>query len=326
MGGWWNNWREWMVSHPVSCKWVVCATELVFEAWCCTSKFCSCCTDLNQLVWGNPVAKHRGASLDGISRFYFVASCLPATLLCDIIKAKHFNIGISLPAFGISLLRGSQGQSSRIRIRRYELFRQQTGEYDLTKHAGTFSHSFFPFFGPSFLFFCFSGGNALQKRKAGCLGAANYSSRSKRTLVVVASMWWIEEVEKGGTTASYGILLFSLTTPLRNQGCRKEPWERLIAGLASPSSLPGPVAIDNSLLLTLSIGLLSARRLMALAIDIFAIQLCIIVRIHTPYEKRLNSPCIQDERTRESRVSSRIPETWNGLWDTSCGVAASQRQ
>lgn len=75
---------------------------------------------------------------------------------------------------------------------------------DLTKHAGTFSHSFFPFFGPSFLFFCFSGGNALQKRKAGCLGAANYSSRSKRTLVVVASMWWIEEVEKGGTTASYG--------------------------------------------------------------------------------------------------------------------------
>lgn len=51
-----------------------------FEAWCCTSKFCSCCTDLNQLVWGNPVAKHRGASLDGIgiSRFYFVAhACLP---------------------------------------------------------------------------------------------------------------------------------------------------------------------------------------------------------------------------------------------------------
>lgn len=54
---------------------------------------------------------------------------------------------------------------------------------------------------------------------------------------------------------------------------------------------------------------------MALAIDIFAIQLCIIVRIHTPYEKRLNSPCIQDERTRESRDSSRIPETWNGLWE-----------
>lgn len=86
-----NGWS----SHPVSCKWVVCATELVFEAWCCTSKFCPCCTDLNQLVWGNPVAKHRGASLDGISRFYFVASCLPTTLLCDLIKAKYFNIGNS---------------------------------------------------------------------------------------------------------------------------------------------------------------------------------------------------------------------------------------
>lgn len=86
-------------------------------------------------------------------------------------------------------------QSSRIRIRHYELFRQQTGEYDLTKHAETFPHSFFPFFGPSFLFFfCFSGGNALQKRTAGCLGATNYSSGSKRTLVV-ASMWWTEEVE-----------------------------------------------------------------------------------------------------------------------------------
>lgn len=166
MGGWWNNWREWMVSHPVSCKWVVCATELVFEAWCCTSKFCSCCTDLNQLVWGNPVAKHRGASLDGISRFYFVASCLPATLLCDIIKAKHFNIGIFLPAFGILLLRGSQGQSSRIRIRRYELFRQQTGKYDLTKHAGTFSHSFFPFFGPSFLFFLLFRRQCLAKAQS----------------------------------------------------------------------------------------------------------------------------------------------------------------
>ena len=69
-----------------------------------------------------------------------------------------------------------------------------------------------------------------------------------------------------------------------------------------PSSLPGPVVTDNSLLLTLSIGLLSARRLMASAIVIFAIQLCIIVRIHTPYEKRLNSPCIQDERARGSRV------------------------
>lgn len=54
------------------------ATELVFEAWCCTSNFCPCCTDLNQLVWGNPVGKHRGASLDGISGFYFVAphACL----------------------------------------------------------------------------------------------------------------------------------------------------------------------------------------------------------------------------------------------------------
>lgn len=27
------------------------------------------------------------------------------------------------------------------------------------------------------------------------------------------------------------------TTPLRNQGCRKEPWERLIAALVPASSL-----------------------------------------------------------------------------------------
>lgn len=78
-----------------------------------------------------------------------------------------------------------QGQSSRIRIRRYELFRQQTGESDLTKHAGTFSHSFFPFFGPSFLFFCFSGGNALQKRKAGCLGSSELQVRG-----VNERSWW----------------------------------------------------------------------------------------------------------------------------------------
>lgn len=141
-----------------------------------------------------------------------------------------------------------------------------------------FPHSFFPFFGPSFLFFffffCFSGGNALQKRKAGCLGAANYSSRSRRTLVV-ASMWWIEEVGKGRNDRLIRDTLFSLTTPLRNQGCRKEPWEGLIAAPV-PSSLPSPVAIDSSLLLTLSIGLLSARRGMALAIDICAIR-CVLV-------------------------------------------------
>lgn len=57
----------------------------VLPSWCSklggTSKFCPCCTDLNHLIWGNPVAKQRGASLDGISRFYFVASCLPTTLL-----------------------------------------------------------------------------------------------------------------------------------------------------------------------------------------------------------------------------------------------------
>lgn len=119
-----------------------------FEAWCCTSKFCSCCTDLNQLVWGNPVAKHRGASLDGIriSRFYFVAhACLPlyfVILLRQSILILEF---FCVPSV-------SQGQSSRIRIRCYKLFQQQT---DLTKHAGTFAHSFLPFFGPSFLFFAF---------------------------------------------------------------------------------------------------------------------------------------------------------------------------
>lgn len=63
---------------------------------------------------------------------------------------------------------------------------------------------------------------------------------------------------------------------------------------------------------------------MALAIDISAIRLCIIVRIHTPYEKRPNSAFIQDERTIESRVSPRMPETWNGTH--SCGVAGSERQ
>lgn len=98
-------------------------------------------------------------------------ACLPCpttyihTLLCDIIKAKHFlilEIFFALP-FAISLTPTSltripKGQSSRIRIRRYipsPLFDNKHGEYDLTKHAVTFSSFLFSLLRTFFSFFLF---------------------------------------------------------------------------------------------------------------------------------------------------------------------------
>lgn len=104
--------------------------------------FVSCCTDLKSApVRGNPVAKHRGASLDGISRFYFVASCLRACLptyyrlyfVILLLRQSILNIGNSSAWLSVShwhSLRGINPQRFSPPAYEYDptyqLFRQQT--------------------------------------------------------------------------------------------------------------------------------------------------------------------------------------------------------